>query len=70
VFPFLIREQRFAQRRDLAEGAAADVAGFLVLAKILFADKKHSDAEPVPRDVLVVTLARADLLAILIRIAG
>lgn len=54
----------------MAQGAAAHVARFLVSAKILFADEEHSDAEAIAGDVLVVALARADLLAILIRIAG
>jgi hypothetical protein len=40
------------------------LTGF-VLAKKLFAHKKHSYAEPIAGNILVMSIARADLLAIL-----
>ena len=47
-----------------------NVLALFVLAKKLFAHEEHSNAEAVALDVLVVTLAGADLLAILDGIAA
>jgi hypothetical protein len=48
----------------------AELLSSLILAKKLFAHEKHSYAEAVALDVLVVPFARADLLAILDGIAA
>ena len=66
----LLWEEGLAQGRYLTQGAGTYLPCLLVSAKILFAHEKHSYAEAVTGDVLVVPLAGADLLAILIRIAG
>ena len=62
-------EQLLAQGDSLVDGLVEGLARF-VLAKKLFAYEKHSYAEAVALDILVVPLAGADLLAVLNWIAA
>src|SRR5262249_27221142 len=61
-------EEGFAQLGHLVQGAAEVFAGF-VLPEELLRYEEHSDAKPVAGDVLVVSVTRTDLQAILRRIA-
>ena len=58
-----------ASRHSLIDGLS-ELLALLVLAKKLFAHKKHSYAEAVALNVLVVPLTGTDLLAILDGIAA
>ena len=62
-------EQLLAHGDSLVDGLVERLARF-VLAKKLFANEKHSYAEAVALDILVVPLAWADLLAVLNWIAA
>jgi len=64
-----VREQLFADRHCLIDGLN-DIFTSLVLAKKLFAHEKHSNTEAISLDVLVMPLARANLLAILNEVAA
>ena len=66
---FYILKKLGSDGNRLTDGLVEVLTGF-VLAKKLFAHKKHSNTKPVSFDVLVVTLARAYLLAILNGIAA
>ncbi len=63
-------EKGLAERSDVAEGAGSDLPRLFIAAKKLFAHKEHSDAVAVSRDVFMMPLAGADLLAILHGIAA
>ena len=68
-FPTAILEQLLARRDSFAYGLI-DLSVLRVFAKKLFAHEKHSYAEAVALDVLVVPFAWANLLAILDGIAA
>ena len=58
------REQRLAEISHLVERAAECLTRF-ILSEELLRYEEHSDAEPVPFDVFVVSVARTDLQAVL-----
>ena len=68
-FPTAILEQLLARRDSFAYGLV-DLSVLRVFAKKLFAHEKHSYTEAIALNVLVMSLARADLLAILNGIAA
>ena len=63
-----LREEGFSRLGHFVKGAAECLTG-LVLSEELLRYEEHSDAEPVPLDVLMVSVTRTDLQAILGRIA-